>query len=294
MIERIMELRSQSLTVQEIADACGLTLGQVKYQLRRHKIQEEQTAIEMELALARAQAAAALEGAKGQSEMDDPDAEACAVDGVIETEVVEDAPATLHTDEVTKPVQELMTDAFESSDEISQAFTLPFFSEATQSQLLQSSRPTGWQLSDFYGDSVCKAMPQGPTVLYAYWEITWARMRMVASYLQADYRYIQKGLRIYDVTDLYFDGANAHWHKDVIVHSDARSWFVPQMQPGRTYIVDFGLFHEGKFCPILRSQPVATPRNTPAGWGEPLVSPASNPSQPAWFENFSSYTVYSK
>jgi hypothetical protein len=117
---------------------------------------------------------------------------------------------------------------------------------------------------------------------------------MVASYLQADYRHIQKGLRIYDVTDRFFDGHNAHSVKDVLVHEEASSWYIREMQPGRTYLVDFGLFEHGRFCPILRSEPVETPRNTKAAWGEPLVEPAKDPASPAWFENFSSYSLYSK
>ncbi|WP_400163228.1 DUF4912 domain-containing protein [Brevibacillus sp. TJ4] len=161
-------------------------------------------------------------------------------------------------------------------------------------QSTQSDPDQQWRLPSFYGGDCLKLMVQGPTVLFAYWEITWPRMRMVASYLQSDYRQIQKGLRLYDVTDRLFDGHNAHSYRDVRVLDDATSWYVYGMEANRTYIADFGLFDKDQFCPILRSEPVVTPRNTKAVWGEPLIEPVTDPARPAWFENFSSYSLYCK
>lgn len=216
MIDKIMELRAQSLPISEIARRCGLTVGQVKYQLKKSKRQSTATSIQSQ-------------------------------------------------------------------------------TQGTTSQPEEPSQTHHWKLPSFYGDNVIKLNPQGPTVLFAYWEITWSRMRMVASYLQTDYRFIRKGIRLYDVTDRYFNGANAHTYQDIVIHEEGvASWYIRNCQPGRTYIADFGLFHEGRFCPILRSEPVATPRNQAAPWGDPLVSPVAVTEYPSWFENFSSYTVYSK
>jgi len=210
LLDKIRELRSQSKSIAQIAKECGLTVGQVKYQLQKK----------------RAKAA--------------------------------------ETRDLTP-------------------------SKPKQEQLRQDNE---WRLPAFYGRDVVKAMAQGPAVLFVYWEITWPRMRMVASYLQADYRQIQKGLRVYDVTDRIFTGQNAHSVRDVFVHEDAHSWYVRDVAPGRTYLVDFGLYEQGRFCPILRSEPVETPRNTKAVWGEPLVEPAREATSPSWFENFSSYSLY--
>ncbi|MFD2371110.1 DUF4912 domain-containing protein [Brevibacillus sp. GCM10020057] len=212
MLEKIRELRSQSKSIAQIAKECGLTVGQVKYQLQKE----------------RAKAAEARD-------------------------LTSSTPAKV-----------------------------------------QKRQDDEWRLPDFYGRDLVKVMAQGPTVLFVYWEITWPRMRMVASYLQADYRQIQKGLRIYDVTDRIFNGQNAHGVRDVLVHEDAHSWYVRDVAPGRTYLVDFGLYEQGRFCPILRSEPVETPRNTKAVWGEPLIEPAKETTSPSWFENFSSYSLYMK
>ncbi len=220
MLERILQLRSQSMPIAQIAEECGLTVGQVKYQLRKSKYLSSQPVIS----------------------------------------------------DQTEPQPHIERESVPSDEEDGK----------------------GWKLPSFYGRDKMKLMVQSPSVLYVYWEITWPRMRMVASYLQADYRQIQKGIRVYDVTDRLFDGANAHSHRDVKVTEEASSWYIHDVQPGRTYIADFGLFHEGRFCPILRSEPAATPRSQQAGWGEPLVEPAGDTRYPAWFENFSSYSLYTK
>lgn len=202
MLEKILELRSQSKSIAQIAKECGLTIGQVKYRLQKDR--------------------------------------------------------------------------------------------ANQSPPLQSRLEPEWQLPGFYGRDLVKVMVQGPTVLFVYWEITWPRMRMIASYLQTDYRQIQKGLRVYDVTERLFDGKNAHSFRDVLVNEEAHSWYVKEVEPGRTYIIDFGLYEQNRFCPILRSEAVMTPRRTKAGWGEPLVEPIHDLATPSWFENFSSYSLYPK
>ncbi|MDH6349748.1 DUF4912 domain-containing protein [Brevibacillus sp. 1238] len=211
MLEKILELRAQSKSIAQIAQECGLTIGQVKYRLQKDRAKVESVS-----------------------------------------------------------------------------------AENRQMSSLASRREENWQLPAFYGRDIVKVMAQSPTVLFVYWEITWPRMRMVASYLQADFRQIQKGLRLYDVTERLFDGQNAHSVRDIYVCEDAHSWYVNDVLPGRTYLIDFGLFEHGRFCPILRSDLVVTPRNTKAAWGEPLVEPASDRSAPAWFENFSSYSLYSK
>jgi hypothetical protein len=226
VIDRILELRARSVPVVQIAKELGVSVGQVKYQLKKAKQASSvrETVIEMH----------------------------------------EEQPIRMEA---------------------------PTMENADTGQKSESEE---WLLPTFYGENVIRLMIQKPTVLHVYWEITWPRMRMVASYLQTDYRDVQKGIRLYDVTDRFFNGANAHSWRDILVSDDAHSWYIPDVQPGRTYIADFALYHEGRCCPILRSKPVATPRNWPASWGEPLIEPAGDTGRPAWFENFHSYSLYSK
>ncbi|MFM1650578.1 DUF4912 domain-containing protein [Brevibacillus sp. B_LB10_24] len=118
----------------------------------------------------------------------------------------------------------------------------------------------------FHGENVIECLSHSPTVLYIRWDIARPRIRMVASYLQADSALIKKGIRLYDVTGRCFDGASVHSSRDIIVDQEASSWYIPDVVPGHTYIVDLGLFHGERFCPILRSEPAATPRSQPSAW----------------------------
>ncbi len=128
------------------------------------------------------------------------------------------------------------------------------------------------KLPSFRGENAIECKPHSPTVLYVCWDIARSRMRMVASYLQADSVLIKKGIRLYDVTGRCFDGASVRNSRDIIVDQEASSWYIPDVVPGHTYIADFGLFHGERFCPILRSEPAAAPRSQPSAWSRPRGS----------------------
>lgn len=265
MIEKILHLRSLSVPIPKIAEECGMTVGQVKYTLRRVKAT-------MNLG---------QQGASSRTGSTQTESSSHSVESLPQAEIANSGSSDLDTPGEV---------AIEHSTGKEAA------NRATRNAdtALGEKKEEGWKLPSFYARDLVKLMVQSPDVLFVYWEITWPRMRMVASYFQSDYQAIQKGIRLYDVTDRYFNGANAHAYRDIYVHEEASSWYIRGVQPGRTYIADFGLFHEDRFCPILRSEPVATPRNQPAVWGDPLIKPAADHRFPDWFENFSSYSVYLK
>ncbi len=99
----------------------------------------------------------------------------------------------------------------------------------------------------------------GPSMLHVCWELTWSRLVMVASYLHAEQQELEKGLRLYDVTGISFNGNNARSWVDIRIKGEANDCFIPNVQPNCTYLADFGLFHEDRFYPILRSETVTTP-----------------------------------
>lgn len=105
-----------------------------------------------------------------------------------------------------------------------------------------------------------------PTVLQVSWELAWTRLVMVASYLRAEQEEVQKVVRLYDVTGIMFTGSNAHSWVDIPITGEANDCFIPNVQPNRSYIADFGLFHQNRFCPILRSEAVSTPGSHAPAW----------------------------
>jgi hypothetical protein len=68
-------------------------------------------------------------------------------------------------------------------------------------------------------------------------------------------------LRVYDVTDVIFDGSNAHKYYDIEVAGGARNWYIHVGEPNRSFCVDIGfLTSRGGFRAIVRSNTVRTPR----------------------------------
>jgi hypothetical protein len=145
----------------------------------------------------------------------------------------------------------------------------------------------------FYGRDELILIARDPYSLFAYWELTWERRELLSQYVGQHSDKLQKYLRLYDVTNLEFLGDNAHAVRDIDVHHDAYQWYINPVDPGRNYILDYGCFFEGRFLPLLRSNVVLTPRQTPAAWGEPLTAPISTAdNQKQGFENFLTYTFY--
>lgn len=67
-------------------------------------------------------------------------------------------------------------------------------------------------------------------------------------------------LRIFDVTDLYFDGTNAHSVTCIKVKKDEQSWTIKNLKKNRSYLCELGyITKEYFFFPLLQSNPIQTP-----------------------------------
>ncbi|KPK00773.1 MAG: hypothetical protein AMK71_07910, partial [Nitrospira bacterium SG8_35_4] len=73
-------------------------------------------------------------------------------------------------------------------------------------------------------------------------------------------------IRIYDVTDLIFDGANAHMFFDLDVRSSKGIYYFDNNRPGRNYIAEAGLrARDGSFHAVARSGTAYFDRDRPSG-----------------------------
>ncbi|HJV44800.1 MAG TPA: DUF4912 domain-containing protein [Bacillota bacterium] len=162
---------------------------------------------------------------------------------------------------------------------------------------LQVSRSNSIPLPpNYYGENEIVLIVQGPTSLYVYWEITWPLSHMVGDFFNVSFESLPRILRIYDVTDIWFNGRNAHWSHDIPINHQADNWFISDLAPDRTYTIELGVGWQNRFLPLLRSKPKSTPRNQPVPDGIAMHSGSSQQSleriKPQWFENFSTYTLY--
>lgn len=72
-------------------------------------------------------------------------------------------------------------------------------------------------------------------------------------------------LQVHDVTDILFDGTNAHHTFQIEITGSTDHWYLELPVPGRVYLVDLGLVDAaGSFTLLARSRPEATPRVAPA------------------------------
>ena len=108
------------------------------------------------------------------------------------------------------------------------------------------------------------AAAREPSALFVCWQIGNSRRRLIEQHFSLSWGEIPQCLQVYDVTDVLFDGDNAHSMRRIPVSAQAANWYIEGLADGRTYVVDYGLLTpENRFFCILRSTPVAAPPRMP-------------------------------
>jgi hypothetical protein len=114
-----------------------------------------------------------------------------------------------------------------------------------------------------YGDNLIVALVRDPYWIYAYWEISLQAIQQAKSALSQKWGNARSILRVYDVTDIDFNGHNASHHFDIEIVGGANNWYINVGQPNRHYCIDIGLLTtEGQLYTLARSNIVATPRDS--------------------------------
>ena len=113
-----------------------------------------------------------------------------------------------------------------------------------------------------YGDNKIVILVRDPWWIFAYWEIRHDKEEEVIRKIKDDNddsaKYI---LRVYDVTDISFNGKNAHSYFDIDLKGLANSWYINVGSPDRSWLVDIGILtKKGNFYVLARSNVIKTPR----------------------------------
>lgn len=123
------------------------------------------------------------------------------------------------------------------------------------------SAPTVPELPGNYGDNRIVLMVRDAEWLFSYWEIQKDVVDNVIHTHENFSREAKLVLRVYDVTDIIFDGSNAHKYFTVEVTGGVRNWYIHAGEPNRSFCVDIGLLSsQGIFRTLFRSNTVRTPR----------------------------------
>jgi hypothetical protein len=111
-----------------------------------------------------------------------------------------------------------------------------------------------------YGENRLAILVKDPRTIHAYWEVSHLRKRLICEHFQSDWSKLPFFLQVYDVTDIYFNGLNAHSKRLIQVHPLADNWYIHDVLPNRNYIVDYGTTTiHGQFFSILRSNVAKVP-----------------------------------
>jgi uncharacterized protein len=104
-------------------------------------------------------------------------------------------------------------------------------------------------------------------------------------------------LRLYDVTDIYFNGSNAHSTYEFQLMKDTSNWTIKGIKLGRSYLTEIGYkVNQNQYFPILRSNAV---HNLPGSIEQKDTLKFQHDafynqrlSQPKWTKKVSTYSYY--
>lgn len=113
-----------------------------------------------------------------------------------------------------------------------------------------------------YGDNRIAILVRDPWWVFSYWEIRRDKEEEVLRRIESAGDQRQKSvLRVYDVTDIHFNGRNAHTYFDIDLNGLANSWYINVGKPDRAWVVDIGIVTKnGDFYLLARSNVIKTPR----------------------------------
>ena len=136
-------------------------------------------------------------------------------------------------------------------------------SEKLSSKLGNEEKPvnkTGLPLD--YGDTKITILPRDPICIFAYWSISGEFLdKLKKQYGEDNFVNSKLVVRVYDTTDINFDGSNANRYFDVFVTPESSSWYINVGEFNRCWCADIGyLTKDGKFIYIARSNKIDMPR----------------------------------
>jgi len=129
----------------------------------------------------------------------------------------------------------------------------------------ESSAVRPQELPSFYDQDKIILQVRDPRWLHTYWELRDQTIQGLKNKFGDDFYRAKRVLRVYDVTNILFNGFNANRFFDIQINDFANSWYVDTAGPGRVWCVDLGLMlADGRFITILRSNLVRTPLDGPS------------------------------
>lgn len=105
-------------------------------------------------------------------------------------------------------------------------------------------------------------LARDPWWIFVYWEIQRDKEAEIIRKIESGGEGVNKSiLRVYDITDVNFNGSNANSYFDIELKGLANNWYINVNAPDRSWVVDIGILSKsGKFFLLVRSNVIKTPR----------------------------------
>jgi uncharacterized protein len=130
-----------------------------------------------------------------------------------------------------------------------------------------------------------------------FWNASELPMSVIQFYFNYQFAELTQVMRIYDVSQIIFNGLNAHHFFEIAVPYYHGSWTVKGLEQNRSYIAELGVkFPDSRFFPLLRSNCIYTTgiensleiEQVPHNRSDQLYQDQSS----AWTKHVSTYSYY--
>ncbi|MDR6998750.1 DUF4912 domain-containing protein [Neobacillus niacini] len=137
-----------------------------------------------------------------------------------------------------------------------------------------------------------------PQKIILFWEVSELPPNVMQLFFDQPFDDFVSVVRIYDVTDIIFNGSNAHHFYEIAVPYQNGFWYIKGLLSNRHYIADLGVKLGTGFFPLLRSNTILTPSMETSCGNQ--ISENLNQLQkietqtPKWIDHVSTYTYYAQ
>ncbi|MFJ5715372.1 DUF4912 domain-containing protein [Neobacillus sp. NPDC093127] len=145
------------------------------------------------------------------------------------------------------------------------------------------------------GELTAKLVTPGKMILF--WDVSELPKKMTELFFNCRFEDLVTVIRIYDVTDITFNGKNAPHFYEITVPYQSGHWFIKGLSPNRSYTAELGIhLSEANFFPVFRSNCIQTTKSALLSGIEinrDLIQYQQYEDHPPkWLDHVSTYSYY--
>jgi hypothetical protein len=115
------------------------------------------------------------------------------------------------------------------------------------------------RIPHIHGKMQAKLIPPRKAIFF--WDSSDLPKQLFQYYFNLSFETSVQVIRIYDVTQIQFNGRNAHHYYDISIPYQQSYWIVKGLFSNRSYLAEIGVkLSNGNFFPLLRSNSIKIPK----------------------------------